>query len=199
MTNFIGQAAPAFTAQAVMADGTTKSVSLSDYAGKYVALFFYPKDFTFVCPSELIAFDHRIAEFEKRDVQVLGVSMDDAETHARWRDTAINDGGVGPLKYPLIADTDKVLSNAYDVVHAESGFSARGTFLIDPDGVCWHAVVNNLPLGRDVDELLRAVDGVQFFKEHGEVCPAGWSAGKAGMAPSDEGVKSYLTDHASKL
>ena len=138
-------------------------------------------------------------EFEKRGVQVLGVSMDDAETHARWRDTAINEGGIGPVKYPLLADTTKQMSQDYDVVHADSGFSARGTFLVDPDGVCWHALVNNLPLGRDMDELLRAIDGVQFFKEHGEVCPAGWATGKAGMAPSDEGVKQYLTAHAARL
>jgi len=140
-----------------------------------------------------------MGEFEKRGVQVLGVSMDDAETHARWRETAINDGGIGPVKYPLIADTTKQMSEDYDVVHADSGFSARGTYLIDPDGVCWHALVNNLPLGRDIDELLRAIDGVQFFKEHGEVCPAGWATGKAGMTPSDEGVKQYLSDHAESL
>jgi peroxiredoxin (alkyl hydroperoxide reductase subunit C) len=140
-----------------------------------------------------------MGEFEKRGVQVLGVSMDDAETHARWRETAINDGGIGPVGYPLIADTTKQMSKDYDVVHEGSGFSARGTYLIDPDGICWHAVVNNLPLGRDIDELLRAIDGVQFFKEHGEVCPAGWATGKAGMAPSDEGVKDYLTNHAGSL
>ena len=125
--------------------------------------------------------------------------MDDAETHARWRETAIKEGGVGPLGYPLLADTTKAMSEAYDVVHTDSGLSARGTYLIDPDCVCWHAGINNLPLGRDIDELLRALDAVQFFKEHGEVCPAGWATGKAGMKPSDDGVKSYLTDHADSL
>ena len=140
-----------------------------------------------------------MGEFEKRGVQVLGVSMDDAETHARWRDTAINEGGVGALAYPLLADTSKQMSQDYNVVHQDSGLSARAPFLIDPDGVCWHAVTNNLPLGRDVDELLRAIDGVQFHKEHGEVCPAGWAAGKPGMTASPEGVKSYLSDHGDSL
>jgi peroxiredoxin (alkyl hydroperoxide reductase subunit C) len=125
--------------------------------------------------------------------------MDDTETHARWRNTALNEGGIGPVGYPLLEDVSKKMSEDYDVVHAESGLPARGTFLIDPDGNCWHALVNNLPLGRDMDEVLRAIDGVQFFKEHGQVCPAGWATGKAGMTPDDDGVKSYLSEHGDSL
>jgi len=199
MASLINKQAPDFTASAVLADGSTKEISLKDYAGKYVALFFYPKDFTFVCPSELIAFDHRIGEFEKRGVVVLGVSMDDAETHAKWRDTPVNKGGVGALKYPLIADTSKAITNDYNVLHEQSGFSMRGTFLIDQKGVVQHMVCNNLALGRDIDELLRIIDALQFTEKHGEVCPAGWTTGKSGMKPTAEGVAAYLSENAAKL
>lgn len=199
MASLINQKAPAFTAPAVMPDGTTKEISLSDYAGKYVALVFYPKDFTFVCPSELIALDHKCEELAAKGVTILGVSMDDAETHAKWRQTAINDGGIGELKYALIADNDKQLSNAYDVVHQESGLSYRATFLIDKNGVVQSAVHNNLPLGRSMDELGRMVDALQFHEEHGEVCPANWTPGKPAMQATPEGVAAYLTENADKL
>lgn len=199
MASLINTKAPAFTAPAVMPDGSTKDLSLSDYAGKYVALVFYPKDFTFVCPSELIALDHKVAELEQRNCVVLGVSMDDAETHAKWRETAIDDGGIGKLAYPLIADDAKKLSEAYDVVHADSGLSYRATFLIDREGTVQSAVHNNLPLGRNMEELIRMVDALQFHEEHGEVCPANWQPGKAAMAPTAEGVAAYLKEHASSL
>ena len=199
MASLINTKAPAFTAPAVMPDGSTKDLSLSDYAGKYVALVFYPKDFTFVCPSELIALDHKVAELEQRNCVVLGVSMDDAETHAKWRQTAIDDGGIGALAYPLIADDAKKLSEAYDVVHADSGLSYRATFLIDREGTVQSAVHNNLPLGRNMEELIRMVDALQFHEEHGEVCPANWQPGKAAMAPTAEGVAAYLKEHASSL
>lgn len=199
MASLINKKAPAFTAPAVMPDGTTKDLSLSDYAGKYVALVFYPKDFTFVCPSELIALDHKVAELEKRNCVVLGVSMDDAETHAKWRETAVDDGGIGHLKYPLIADNAKALSEAFDVVHADSGLSYRATFIMDKDGVVQAAAHNNLPLGRNMEELVRMVDALQFHEEHGEVCPANWQPGKAGMKPTAEGVAAYMKAHASSL
>lgn len=199
MASLINKKAPSFTAPAVMPDGSTKDLSLADYAGQYVAVVFYPKDFTFVCPSELIALDHKVDELAKRNCVVLGVSMDDAETHAKWRATAIDDGGIGELKYPLIADDGKKVSEAFDVVHEESGLSYRGTFLIDKDGVVQAAVHNNLPLGRNMDELVRMVDALQFHEEHGEVCPANWAPGKAGMKPTAEGVAAYLKEHASSL
>ncbi len=199
MASLINKKAPAFTAPAVMPDGTTKDLSLSDYAGKYVALVFYPKDFTFVCPSELIALDHKVAELEKRNCVVLGVSMDDAETHAKWRETAVDDGGIGHLNYPLIADNAKALSEAFDVVHADSGLSYRATFIMDKDGVVQAATHNNLPLGRNMEELVRMVDALQFHEENGEVCPANWQPGKAGMKPTAEGVAAYLKEHASSL
>ncbi len=199
MSVLVNKPAPDFSAQAVMEDGSTREVSLSDYRGQYVCLFFYPKDFTFVCPSELIAFDHRLEEFTAKNVVVLGVSIDDAESHANWRDTAVEEGGIGALGYALVCDPDRSLTNAYDLHHDETTFSLRGTFLIDKEGVVQHQVVNNLPLGRNVDEVLRMVDALQFHEEHGEVCPAGWTQGKPGMEASAEGVAAYLSAHADSL
>lgn len=140
-----------------------------------------------------------MAEFEKRGVQVLGVSMDDADTHARWRKTAINEGGIGEVKYPLLADTSKSMTNDYNVLHAGSGLSLRATFLMDKEGTVQHAVMNNLPLGRDLDELLRMIDALQFHENHGEVCPAGWAPGKPAMTATPEGVASYLAENAKGL
>jgi peroxiredoxin (alkyl hydroperoxide reductase subunit C) len=215
MSVLVSKQAPDFTAAAVMADGSIKAdFSLSDYKGKYVVLFFYPLDFTFVCPSELIAFDHRIKEFESRDVQVIGCSIDSQFTHAAWRNTAVDAGGIGQVAYPLVADLSKTIAADYDVligndsvededgdmVHLLGGTIAlRGSFLIDKDGVVQHQVVNNLPLGRNIDEMLRMIDALQFTEEHGEVCPAGWNRGDKGMVPSADGVASYLTDEADKL
>ena len=147
----------------------------------------------------MIAFDHRLAAFEERGVQVLGVSMDSAETHARWRDTAVEEGGIGALGYPLLADVDKKMSTAYDVVHADAGLSLRSTFLMDKDHVIHHSVHNNLPLGRCMDELLRMIDALQFHEKVGEVCPAGWRPGKPGMTATPEGVAQYLKDNSGDL
>jgi len=162
-------------------------------------LFFYPLDFTFVCPSELIAFDHRIKEFEARGVQVIGCSIDSQFTHLAWRNTAVNDGGIGAVGYPLVADVKHEICQAYDVEFADAGVAFRGSFLIDTNGVVRHQVVNDLPLGRNVDEMLRMIDALQFTEEHGEVCPAGWNKGDKGMTPTGEGVASYLADEADKL
>ena len=166
--------------------------------GKYAVVFFYPLDFTFVCPSELIAFDHRLEEFKKRNVEVIAVSIDSHFTHAAWRNTPINQGGIGQVGYTMVADIAHEIAKAYDVESA-GGVAFRGSFLIDRDGVVQHQVVNNLPLGRNVDEILRMVDALQFTEEHGEVCPAGWNKGDKGMKPNAEGVAAYLSESADKL
>lgn len=200
MSVLVGKPAPDFTATAVMPDGSFKdNFTLSDYRGsKYVVLFFYPLDFTFVCPSEIIAFDHRVAEFEKRGVQVVGCSVDSHFTHCAWRNTPVNEGGIGPVGYPLVADLTKDIARDYDVLLA-GGVTLRGSFLIDKNGIVQHQVVNNLPLGRNIDEMLRMVDALQFHETHGEVCPAGWTHGAKGMQPTAEGVASYLASEAKKL
>jgi len=200
MSVLVGKQAPEFTAAAVMADGSiNEGFSLSDYSGKYVVLFFYPLDFTFVCPSELIAFDHRIKEFADRGVQVIGCSIDSQFTHSAWRNTAVDAGGIGPVAYPLVADVKHEICQAYDVEFADAGVAFRGSFLIDKDGVVMHQVVNHLPLGRNIDEMLRMIDALQFTEEHGEVCPAGWNRGDKGMVPDADGVASYLASEADKL
>ena len=167
-------------------------------AGKYAVVFFYPLDFTFVCPSELIAFDHRLEEFKQRNVEVFSVSIDSQFTHNAWRNTAVNDGGIGQVGYTMVADVKGEIIRAFDV-ESEGGVAFRGSFLIDKDGVVQHQVVNNLPLGRNVDEMLRMVDALQFTEEHGEVCPAGWNKGDKGMNASPEGVASYLSENSGKL
>lgn len=198
MAVLVTKEAPDFKAQAVMPDGSFKEISLSDYRGKKVVLFFYPLDFTFVCPSEIIAFDHRLKEFEKRGVQVLGCSVDSHFSHHAWRETPVDKGGIGQIKYPLVSDIDKNIGRDYDVLFNES-VTMRGSFLIDEQGVVRHQVVNDMPLGRNVDEMLRMVDALDFHEKHGEVCPAGWEEGKSGMKPSAEGVSSFLKDHADTL
>lgn len=200
MSVLVGKPAPDFTVTAVMPDGSLKeNFQLSDYKHtKYVVLFFYPLDFTFVCPSEIIAFDHRVAEFNKRGVQVIGCSVDSQFTHSAWRRTAVNKGGIGPVGYPLAADLTKDIAREYDVL-LPGGVALRGSFLIDKHGIVQHQVINNLPLGRNVDEMLRMVDALQFHEAHGEVCPAGWTKGAKGMQPNAEGVASYLTSEAEKL
>ena len=190
--------APDFTAQAVMPDNSFQAVSMSDYKGKYVVLFFYPLDFTFVCPSEIIAFDHRLEEFKKRGVEVLGCSIDSHFSHLAWKNTDINNGGIGNVQYPLIADTTKEISKDYHVL-INKAVALRGSFLIDKEGVVRHQVINDLPLGRNIDEMLRMIDALQFTEEHGEVCPAGWQDGKPGMKGSTEGVAEYLAANASDL
>lgn len=196
MSQFIGQQAPDFTATAVMPDGTfNEEFKLSDYRGKYVVLFFYPLDFTFVCPSEIIEFSKKIQEFQGRDTQVIGVSIDSQFSHWAWRNTPVNEGGIGEVKYPLVADLTKTISRDYGVLIDDS-VALRGTFLIDKDGVIQHMVVNNLPLGRNIDEAVRMVDALQHFEKHGEVCPAGWNKGDEAMTPTAEGVAKYLGSHA---
>lgn len=200
MSVLVGRPAPDFTAAAVLGSGEiVDSFTLSEVIkGKKAVVFFYPLDFTFVCPSELIAFDHRMEDFKARGVEVIGVSIDSQFSHNAWRNTPVNEGGIGPVKYALVADTKHEICQAYGVEHA-AGVAFRGSFLIDEDGVVRHQVVNDLPLGRDIDEMLRVVDALQFHQDHGEVCPAGWNKGDKGMTASPEGVASYLADSADKL
>lgn len=197
----VGREAPDFTAPAVLGDGTivTDFNLTKNIKGKHAVVFFYPLDFTFVCPSELIAFDHRLDEFKKRGVEVIGVSIDSHYTHNAWRNTPINEGGIGAVAYPLVADVKHEICQAYDVEHPAAGVAFRASFLIDPYGVVRHQVVNDLPLGRNIDEMLRMIDALQFTEEHGEVCPAGWKEGDAGMKGTTEGVAEYLAEHAEEL
>lgn len=201
MTVLVGRDAPDFTAPAVLADGTiVDDFNLSEtIKGKCAVVFFYPLDFTFVCPSELLAFSHRMDKFEERNTVVIGVSIDSHFTHNAWRNTDIKDGGIGAVKYPLVADMSHAICQAYGVETPDGNVAFRGSFLIDENGVVRHQVVNDLPLGRDVDEMLRMVDALQFHEEHGEVCPAGWNAGDDGMKDTPDGVASYLSDHADDL
>lgn len=200
MAVLVSKPAPDFTAQAVLGNNDIREFTLSkEISGKYAVIFFYPLDFTFVCPSELIAFDHRLAEFKARGVEVIGVSIDSQFTHLAWKNTPVNNGGIGQVQYPLIADTKHEICRAYDVEFGAAGVAFRGSFLIDKKGTVRHQVVNDLPLGRNVDEMLRMVDALQFTEEHGEVCPAGWNKGKAGMKASTAGVAEYLAAHSKEL
>jgi len=198
MSVLVAKPAPDFAAEAVLADGSFAKVSLSQFRGKYVVLFFYPLDFTFVCPTEIIAFDHRVDEFEAKNVQVIGCSVDSKFSHWAWRNTRVKEGGIGPVRFPLVADLSKSIGRDYDVLF-DGEKCLRASFLIDKNGVVQHQVVNNLPLGRNIDEMLRMVDALQFTETHGEVCPAGWSEGKAGMKGSSAGVAEYLAKNAKKL
>jgi peroxiredoxin (alkyl hydroperoxide reductase subunit C) len=197
----VGREAPDFTAPAVLGSGEIVDAFNFKAAtnGKYTVIFFYPLDFTFVCPSELIAFDHRLDEFTKRSVEVIGVSVDSHYTHNAWRNTPVNEGGIGPVRYPLVADLTHAICKSYDVETPNGAVAFRGSFLIDKDGVVRHQVINDLPLGRNIDEMLRMVEALQFTEEHGEVCPAGWKEGDKGMAASPDGVAKYLAENADKL
>lgn len=197
----VGKPAPDFTSGAVLGNGEiVDAFNLSaEIKGKKAVVFFYPLDFTFVCPSELIAFDHRIEEFQKRGVEVIGVSIDSVFTHNAWRNTPVNDGGIGAVRYPLVADMKHEICQAYDVEFDAAGVAFRGSFLIDEEGTVRHQVVNDLPLGRNIDEMLRMIDALSFHQEHGEVCPAGWTEGDKGMDASPDGVASYLTENADSL
>jgi peroxiredoxin (alkyl hydroperoxide reductase subunit C) len=196
----VGKKAPDFTANAVLGDNQIKELTLSHaIKNKYAVLFFYPLDFTFVCPSELLAFDHRLAEFKKRGVEVIGVSIDSQFTHLAWKNTAVDNGGIGKVGYPLVADVKHEICRAYDVEFEPAGVAFRGSFLIDKAGVVRHQVVNDLPLGRNIDEMLRMVDALQFTEKHGEVCPAGWTEGREGMQATTEGVAKYLAAHHQEL
>ena len=193
--------APDFTSSAVLGNGEiVNNFNFKKHVnGKAAVLFFYPLDFTFVCPSELIAFDHRYEEFKKRGVEVVGVSIDSEFTHNAWRNTPTENGGIGAVKYALAADVKHDIAKAYGIEHPEEGVALRGSFLIDKNGVVRHQVVNDLPLGRNIDEMLRMVDALQFHEEHGEVCPAQWEKGKEGMKDNPEGVAKYLKQNADKL
>ena len=193
--------APDFTCAAVLGNGEiVNNFNFKKHInGKAAVLFFYPLDFTFVCPSELIAFDHRYEEFKKRGVEVVGVSIDSQFTHNAWRNTPTENGGIGAVKYTLAADVKHDIAKAYGIEHPEAGVALRASFLIDKNGVVRHQVVNDLPLGRNIDEMLRMVDALQFHEEHGEVCPAQWEKGKEGMKDNPEGVAKYLKQNADKL
>lgn len=193
--------APDFTSSAVLGNGEiVDNFNFKKHIeGKAAVLFFYPLDFTFVCPSELIAFDHRYEEFKKRGVEVVGVSIDSQFTHNAWRNTPTENGGIGAVKYALAADVKHDIAKAYGIEHPEAGVALRASFLIDKNGVVRHQIVNDLPLGRNIDEMLRMVDALQFHEEHGEVCPAQWEKGKEGMKDNPEGVAKYLKQNADKL
>ena len=197
----VGRPVLDFTAAAVTGSGEiVDNYNLRDaIKGKKAVVFFYPLDFTFVCPSELIAFDHRYADFQARGVEVIAVSIDSQFSHNAWRNTDINDGGIGPVKYTLVADIKHEICQAYDVEHPDDGVAFRGSFLIDEEGVVRHQVVNDLPLGRNIDEMLRMIDALVFHQEYGEVCPAGWNQGDNGMKDTADGVAAYLSENADKL
>ena len=195
MSMLVTREAPEFTAQAALPDGTIGEIKLSAYRGKYVVLFFYPLDFTFVCPSEIIAFDRAVKQFKERSAVVIGVSVDSQFTHLAWRNTPRANGGIGEVGFPLVADLDKNIARAYGVLLNES-VALRGLFLIDTHGIVRHMLVNDLPLGRSTEEALRVLDALQYTEEHGEVCPANWRTGEDAMKPTAEGVASYLAKHA---
>ncbi len=201
MAVLVGREAPDFTVSAVLGNGEiVDSFNLFNAIdGKYGLVFFYPLDFTFVCPSELIALDHRMDEFKARNVEVIGVSIDSQFTHNAWRNTSVDQGGIGPVKYSLAADINHTICRSYGVEHPEAGVALRGAFLIDRDKVVRAQIVNDLPLGRNMGELLRLVDALQFTEEHGEVCPANWNKGDKGMQASPDGVKDYLSSNAEQL
>lgn len=191
----VTQEAPDFTAEAVLPDNTFGQLKLSAYRGKFVVLFFYPLDFTFVCPSEILAFNKRLEDFKSRNCEVIGVSVDSKFTHLAWKKTPLDDGGIGNIQYPLVQDLDKNIARAYGILFNEA-VALRGLFLIDTKGIVRHAVINDLPLGRNVGEALRMVDALQFVETHGDqVCPANWSEGDEAMKPTAEGVASYLAKH----
>lgn len=188
----ITKEAPDFTATAVMPDGSFKEISLTDFRGSYVLLYFYPLDFTFVCPSEILAFDKHVEEFKKRNVVVLGCSVDSHFTHYAWREAPRSKGGIGPIHHPLISDITKRIARKYNVLLENQGVALRGLFLIDKEGIVRHQVVNDLPLGRSVVEALRMVEALQHYEQSGDVCPANWQKGEQGMKATTEGVAEYL-------
>ncbi|MCY4043883.1 MAG: redoxin domain-containing protein [Cellvibrionales bacterium] len=200
MAVLVGKQAPDFTCAAVLGDGSiVEDFNLKkSLDGKYGLVFFYPLDFTFVCPSELIAADHRMAKFKELGVEVIGVSIDSHFTHNAWRNTPVNQGGIGPVTYTLAADINHDICRAYDV-ESEGGVAFRGAFIIDKEGVVRSEIVNDLPLGRNFDEFIRLFEALQFHEEHGEVCPAGWNKGDKGMVASTEGVAAYLAEESESL
>lgn len=194
MSSLVTKEAPDFAAQAVMPDNSFAEFTLSSLRGKYTLLFFYPLDFTFVCPSEIIAFDKALPQFKEKNCEVIGVSVDSHFTHLAWKNTPRDQGGIGNVQFPLVADISKEIARSYGVLFNES-IALRGLFLIDKDGLVRHGLVNDLPLGRNVDEALRVLDALQFTEKHGEVCPANWKQGEEAMKPTADGVASYLAKH----
>lgn len=201
MSILVGRKAPDFTAAAVLANGEiTGQFQLSEaIKGKYAVIFFYPLDFTFVCPSELIALNNRMEAFKQRKTEVIGVSIDSQFTHSAWRKTAINDGGIGAVDYPLIADVNHHICQTYGVEHPTAHIALRGAFLIDKQGIVRSQIVNDLPLGRNIDEIIRLIDALQFHEAHGEVCPAGWNKGDTAIKPTEQGIADFLADKATAL
>lgn len=201
MSVLVGRKAPDFTVAAVLGSGEiVDKYNLHEHLkGKYGLIFFYPLDFTFVCPSELIALDKRMDEFNSRNVEVVSVSIDSHFTHNAYRNTSVKDGGIGPVRFTMAADMTHSICQSYGVEHPAAGVAFRGAFIIDTNGMVRSQIVNDLPIGRNVDEILRTIDAVQFFEEHGEVCPAGWQKGDEGMKASPKGVAAYLAEHAKDL
>ena len=193
--------APEFSATAVMPNNEiNENFSLYENFGENgTVLFFYPLDFTFVCPTEIIAFNHRLEEFKNRGINVIGVSIDSHFSHLAWKNTDVNNGGIGQIQYPLVADLTKSIARDFDVLIEDAGVALRGSFLIDKDGTVRHSVINDLPLGRNINEMIRMIDTMLFTNEHGEVCAAGWEKGDDGMTATTEGVADYLTKHEDSL
>ena len=194
MSTLVTKEAPNFRAQAVFGNNEIKELDLSSFRGKYVVLFFYPLDFTFVCPTEIIAFDKQLEKFKEKNAEVIGVSVDSQFTHYAWKNTPVDQGGIGKIRYPLVADLSKSISRDYGVL-LDDTVALRGLFLIDKEGIVRHALINDLPLGRNVNEALRILDALRFNETHGEVCPANWKQGDDAMKPTAKGVVSYLTKH----
>lgn len=199
MAVLVRKEAPNFTAQAVFPDNSIKELNLKEYLkGKYGVIFFYPLDFTFVCPSEILAFSSKAEEFEKRDAKVIGISIDSQFTHLAYRNTPTDKGGIGQITFPLVSDLTHKIAADYDVL-SDAGVALRGTFLIDKQGIVRHQIINDLPLGRNIEEAIRMVDALQYSEKHGEVCPANWKQGKEAMKPTQEGVAAYLKTNAGKI
>lgn len=201
MNVLVGHKAPDFTVPAVLHNGeiVDKFNLYEVIKNKYCLIFFYPLDFTFVCPSELIALDHRMDEFTNRNVEVISVSIDSQFTHNAYRNTSREEGGIGPVRYTMASDITHAICKSYGVEHPVAGVALRGAFVIDNNGVVRSQIINDLPIGRNIDELIRIVDAVQFFEENGEVCPAGWEKGKPGMKASPKGVADFLSEHSEQL
>lgn len=201
MSILVGRKAPDFTAAAVLQNGDiTNQFQLSEVIkNQYAFVFFYPLDFTFVCPSELIAIDKRIDEFKQRNTVVIGISIDSQFTHSAWRKKAVNEGGIGPVHYPLVADVNHSICQAYGVEHPTAHVALRGSFLIDKQGMVRSQIVNDLPLGRNIDEMIRLIDALQFHEKHGDVCPAGWNKGDVGIKPTEQGIADYLATNVEVL
>jgi peroxiredoxin (alkyl hydroperoxide reductase subunit C) len=201
MSILVGKEVPDFTAAAVLANGEIVDAYhlAKEIKNRHAVVFFYPLDFTFVCPSELIALDNRIEEFNKRNTVVIGVSIDSQFTHNAWRKTPVSDGGIGPVRYPLIADVNHSICQSFGIEHPTAHVALRGAFIIDSKGIVRSQIVNDLPLGRNIDELIRLVDALQFTEQHGEVCPAGWNKGDTAIKPTEQGIADYLTEKSVAL